>query len=209
MGGSLPCVPVLRKLGTKIWDPCAAIFAIGVEGISKPMNLGSLLRSSHAFGASFFFAIQPAFNAREVKLSDTSDAAGHLPLYTYDSVDELKLPRGCRLVGVELVDEAVALPSFRHPQAAAYVLGPEKGELSAALTARCDHLVQIPTSFCVNVGVAGAIVMYDRMISLGRFAERPVRAGGQGPRTKTKGPTHPERFPHTPMARGNQGRRGR
>jgi hypothetical protein len=30
----------------------------------------------------------------------------------------------------------------------------------------------------VNVSIAGAIVMYDRMISLGRFAERPVRAGG-------------------------------
>ncbi|MEE8144119.1 MAG: TrmH family RNA methyltransferase, partial [Kiloniellales bacterium] len=30
-------------------------FAIGVEGISKPMNLGNLLRSAHAFGASFFF----------------------------------------------------------------------------------------------------------------------------------------------------------
>src|SRR3546814_8737917 len=30
-------------------------FAIGAEGISKPMNLGSLMRSAHAFGASFFF----------------------------------------------------------------------------------------------------------------------------------------------------------
>ena len=26
--------------------------------------------------------------------------------------------------------------------------------------------------------LAGALVMYDRMISLGRFAERPVRTGG-------------------------------
>jgi hypothetical protein len=32
--------------------------------------------------------------------------------------------------------------------------------------------------FCVNVGVAGAIVMYDRLISMGRFAPRPVSAGG-------------------------------
>ena len=39
-------------------------FAIGVEGISKPMNLGNLLRSAHAFGASFFFTIAPVFNAR-------------------------------------------------------------------------------------------------------------------------------------------------
>ena len=32
-------------------------FAIGVEGISKPVNLGNLPRSAHAFGASFVFTI--------------------------------------------------------------------------------------------------------------------------------------------------------
>jgi tRNA G18 (ribose-2'-O)-methylase SpoU len=149
-------------------------FAIGAERISKPMNLGALMRSAHAFGASFFFTIQPAFNAQEVKLSDTSDAAKHLPLYTFDSVEELLLPRGCALVGVELTEDAVELPSFFHPQAAAYVLGPERGSLSPELQARCDHLVKIPTKFCVNVGTAGAIVMYDRLISQGRFARRAV-----------------------------------
>jgi hypothetical protein len=54
------------------------------------------------------------------------------------------------------------------------VLGPERGELSPALAARCDHLIKIPTKFSVNVGIAGAIVMYDRMISRGRFADRPL-----------------------------------
>jgi hypothetical protein len=34
-------------------------------------------------------------------------------------------------------------------------------------------------SFCVNVGVAAAIIMYDRTISRGRFPERPVSAGGE------------------------------
>ena len=43
---------------------------------------------------------------------------------------------------------------------------------------RCDHVVRIPTRFCINLAVAGAIVMYDRMLSLGRFAARPVRSGG-------------------------------
>lgn len=149
-------------------------FGMGAEAISKPMNLGSLLRSAHAFGARFFFSIDPAFQARQVRLSDTSDAARHLPLYTYDKVGDLMLPRGCQLVGVELTEDAVELPSFRHPAAAAYVLGPERGSLSPALRDRCAFMVKIPTRFCVNVGTAGAIVMYDRMISLGRFARRPV-----------------------------------
>ena len=149
-------------------------FAIGVERISKPMNLGNLLRSAHAFGASFFFTVEPAFDAKAVRVSDTSDAAKHLPLYTYASVEELTLPRGCQLVGVELTDDAVELPSFRHPACAAYVLGPERGSLSPELTARRDFVVKIPTRFCVNVGIAGAVVMYDRLIAAGRFARRPV-----------------------------------
>lgn len=149
-------------------------FAIGAEGISKPMNLGALMRSAHAFGASFFFTVAATFDAHEVKQADTSDAARHLPLYTYDAVEALTLPRGCALVGVELTEDAVELPSFYHPQAAAYVLGRERGSLSPALQARCDYLVKIPTKFCINVGTAGAIVMYDRLISQGRFARRAL-----------------------------------
>jgi len=79
---------------------------------------------------------------------------------------------------VEFREDAVDLPSFRHPRCAAYVLGPERGSLSPALAACCDHLVKIPTRLCVNLSVAGAIVMYDRMLTLGRFAERPVAPGG-------------------------------
>ena len=152
-------------------------FAVGAEGLSKAMNLGTLVRTAHAFGASFVFMVGAAYPAGAAK-SDTSRAEAQLPIFSYPTPDALELPRNCRLVGVELVEDAVALPSFRHPQAAAYVLGPERGSLSPAMQARCDHVVRIPTQFCVNLGVAAAIVMYDRMLSMGRFAERPVGAGG-------------------------------
>jgi tRNA G18 (ribose-2'-O)-methylase SpoU len=84
------------------------------------------------------------------------------------------LPKGCSLVGVEILDAAQDLPSFPHPLRAAYVLGPERGALSPDLAARCQHLVRIPAAFSLNVATAGAIVMYDRLRSLGRFASRPV-----------------------------------
>lgn len=32
-------------------------FGIGVEGISKSMNVGNLIHSAHAFGASFVFTV--------------------------------------------------------------------------------------------------------------------------------------------------------
>ena len=152
-------------------------FGIGVEGISKEMNLGNLFRSAHGFDASFVFTVNAAFNPKRAR-SDTSDTPGQVPLYQYDNAEALSLPHGCRLVGVELLDEAEGLPSFRHPRQAAYVLGPERGSLSPALVERCEFIVRIPTKFCINVATAGAIIMYDRLISLGRFARRPVSPGG-------------------------------
>lgn len=152
-------------------------FGIGVEGVSKQANVGSLFRSAHAFGASFVFTVAADYT-RQRSGADTSDAAGQVPFYAYPSVAALDLPRGCKLVGVELIDGAIELPSFHHPAQAAYVMGRERGSLTPEMLARCDHVIKIPTRFCVNLGIAGAIVMYDRVLSLGRFAPRPVRSGG-------------------------------
>ncbi|MFM8801641.1 MAG: RNA methyltransferase [Tagaea sp.] len=153
-------------------------FGIGVEGISKPMNLGALARTAHAFGASFAFTVAAAFDRREANRADTSDSAASIPIYDWPTLADLRLPVGCALVGIELTPDAIDLPSFRHPRAAAYILGPERGSLSAEATALCEFVVKIPTKFCVNVALAGGLVMYDRVLSLGRHAPRPVGAGG-------------------------------
>lgn len=153
-------------------------FGIGVEGISKQMNVGAIMRTAHAFDASFVFTIDAVYAKGEGGRSDTSDAPAHLPLHEYETLDDFRLPRGCELVGIELIEDSADLPSFRHPRQAAYVLGPERGSLSPALVERCDHVVKIPTRFCVNVGVAAAIVMYDRVLTLGRYPPRPMTPGG-------------------------------
>ena len=142
------------------------------------MNVGAIMRTANAFGASFVFTIDAVYAEREGGRSDTSDAQEHLPLHEYATLDDFRLPRGCALVGIELIEDSVDLPSFRHPRQAAYVLGPERGALSPALVARCDHVAKIPTRFCVNVGLAAAIVMYDRVLTLGRFPARPLVPGG-------------------------------
>lgn len=153
-------------------------FGVGAQGISKGANLGSLVRTTHAFGGQFFFTLETEMDLQGVRASDTSDAFDHLPFYNFKGVSDLMLPQGCQLVGIELVPDAIELPSFRHPTRAAYILGPEMGMLSPEAQERCDHIIKIPMKFCVNVGVAGALVLYDRLISMGRFADRPVAAGG-------------------------------
>lgn len=147
-------------------------FGVGAERISKAMNLGAVLRTAHAFGASFCFSVGARHGVREIALSDTAKSSVHIPYYEWASADEMRLPKGCLLIGVELDPHAADLPRFVHPLNAAYILGPEKGDLSEEARARCAALVRIPTKFCVNLSVAAALVMYDRMLALGGFPAR-------------------------------------
>ena len=153
-------------------------FGVGVEGISKSYNLGAVLRTANAFGASFAFTIGATNKALEIRRTDTSRSDLHMPFYEWETAEDLILPRGCQLVGVELTEDAIDLPSFRHPTNCAYILGPEKGSLSDELQSRCDHLVKIPTKFCINVSLAAALALYDRTIMMGGYPDRPVKVGG-------------------------------
>jgi len=161
-------------------------FGIGVEGVNKGANVGALMRTAHAFGAAFVFTVAADIRKKDVRAADTAGTAESVPFHKFEDLSAFQLPAECRLVGIEITDEAVELPSFRHPRNAAYILGAERLGLSEGMIARCDHVVKIPTKFSTNLAVAGALVMYDRLLSLGRFAERPLMPGG---------PTE-ERAPH-------------
>ena len=76
-------------------------FAIGVERISKALNIGNLFRSAHAFGASFVFTIDAQYKRHEGSRSDTSDTLGQLPFYSFPNLTSMILPEACSIVGVE------------------------------------------------------------------------------------------------------------
>lgn len=152
--------------------------ALGVENVSKARNAGAVIRTAHAFDAAFAFTVGETLSRREIAHADTSKAIEQIPLYMFASPRELALPEGCQLVGIELTDDAVVLPSFRHPRQAAYILGAERMGLSEETQDLCHHIIKIPTRFSLNLAVAGALVMYDRLQSMDRFAPRPTMPGG-------------------------------
>jgi tRNA G18 (ribose-2'-O)-methylase SpoU len=152
-------------------------FGVGVDGLSKAMNLGNLSRIANAFGASFFFTVHSQHKLSDAQ-SDTSRAQQAMPYYRFSDSGELRLPLDCTLVAVEITEDAVELPRFRHPQRAAYVFGAERLSLSAEMLQRAAFVVKIPMKFSINVGMAGAIVLYDRLISLGGYPPRPLTPGG-------------------------------
>jgi len=176
-------------------------FGIGIDGAAKAGNMGNLVRTAHSFGAAFVFALNPMRDHRDKAITsdfaDTARTHTQLPFYEAAALHDLPYPVGARIIAVELSEDAVDLPSFRHPQQAVYVLGAEWHGVSPEVMERADQVVKIPTKFSLNVATAGAIVMYDRMRLLGGFAERPVMTG-QKPRAK---PAHVQGNPKARKAK--------
>lgn len=144
-------------------------FAIGIENVKTPMNVGTLWRSAHLLGAQYIFTIGRRYKRQA---SDTTKAWRSLPLFHYDTFEDMYrvIPHDCRLVGVELDERAVALPEYQHPERCIYLLGAEDNGLTKATLNRCHNLVQLPGWASMNVAAAGTVVLYDRVAKTKRAA---------------------------------------
>jgi tRNA G18 (ribose-2'-O)-methylase SpoU len=58
-------------------------FGIGVEGVSKAMNVGTLFRTAHAFDAAFVFTVRAQYDRRKGSQADTSDTPRSVPTYHF------------------------------------------------------------------------------------------------------------------------------
>lgn len=138
-------------------------FGIGIANAKRETNVGTLWRSAHNFGASFIFTVGQRYRRQA---SDTTKAWRSIPLFNFESIDDLRrhVPYDAQLIGVELDAGAIHLHAFRHPQRCVYVLGAEDHGLSVEQRAACHSLVFIPgAAHCLNVAAAGTVVLYDRV----------------------------------------------
>jgi len=135
---------------------------IGVVHGKSSVNIGTLWRSAHGFGADFIFTVGRRYSYQP---SDVTKAPRSVPLFNFQDADDLvaHLPLECFLVGVELSVLALPLPEFAHPERACYLLGAEDHGLPMGIMRRCHTVVFIPgASACLNVSSAGTVVLYDR-----------------------------------------------
>lgn len=139
-------------------------FGIGILNGKTPENLGVLWRSAQNLGASFIFTIG---NRYAKQACDTHNAVKSMPYFHYENFETFykNLPKGARLVGVELTDDAQPLETFNHPRRCVYLLGAEDHGLSNAAIEKSHFLVKFNSQLSLNVSVAGSIVMYDRGIN--------------------------------------------
>lgn len=136
-------------------------FGIGIYMPKTSENIGTLWRSAHNFGASFIFTIGSRCIARQP--SDTTMASHSIPFYSYPDLKSFILPSDCFLVGIEQHAKSVSIKKHIHHERACYILGSEDNGLPEEVIEHCTGgIIHIDTPRCLNVAVAGSIVMYDR-----------------------------------------------
>lgn len=169
-------------------------FGIGCYQPKTSTNLGTLWRSCLEFNAGFMFTVaarcfmesdrhEPQERIEKLasfagQPSNTTKADRHIPLFVWPELKDMTLPTGAMLVGIEQSDRSTPLESFTHPEQAVYILGAEDRGLSEEVQDYCTGgIVHISTHRCLNVAVAGSIVMYDRALKKHRHERKTIYAG--------------------------------
>jgi len=137
------------------------MFGIGIENAKFNVNLGTLMRSAFNFNANFVFTIGNRYKRVH---ADTPHTTRHIPYFNFKSIDDLVQHCDIPIIGVEISDKSKSLLNFVHPRKCMYLLGAEDRGLSPEMVKKCKYIVSIPTNQCLNVSVAGGIIMYDRLL---------------------------------------------
>jgi RNA methyltransferase, TrmH family len=144
----------------------AAALVVAVAGVQDPGNLGTILRSAEAFGATGVLLGEntvSAYNSKVVRAS--AGSIFRIPLLRQELMSALRSlrERGLRLLatsshkGNPLKDAGLTSPL-------ALLVGSEGAGLAREIVAQVDEVVAIPHSPRVeslNAGVAASIALYE------------------------------------------------
>lgn len=132
---------------------------IGLDHAKTPVNVGAVLRAAHVFGCA-----SVAISGGRYKRAATDVYATYreIPLIQTDDLHAV-IPYDCVPVAVELVDTAVSLVDYKHPERAFYVFGAEDNTLGKRVLGWCRDVVYIPTNGCLNLAACVNVVLYDRL----------------------------------------------
>ena len=137
------------------------------DGISDPGNLGTIIRTLVASGASGLILGQGSVDLYNPKtIRSTMASVFNLPVYNAgDTATVLKMlkNKGYKIIGTRM-EEAVLYTEEDFTQPAVVVMGNEARGMSQQVMELCDGFVKIPIEGKIeslNVGVAAAIIAYE------------------------------------------------
>jgi len=143
--------------------------SLAAWNISKEHNVGSLVRTAHAVGASEVVLVgSRVWNVEAARTAELYTEVVHLPGDAQAFLDRVAARRS-NLVAVELDPRAVSLFDATYPERPCFLLGAELGGVPPELLDAANLIVQIPQWGLVpslNLAVAGSIVVYDYLSKL-------------------------------------------
>src|SRR3954453_12300646 len=138
-----------------------------LDGVEDPHNLGAIVRTAHAAGASsIIIPERRAAGVTDVVAQAAAGAPGHLPVARVVNInralEELK-ERGFWIYGLdERGEDSYDHVDYGSPTA--FVLGGEGKGLHEQVRKHCDLLVRIPMAgkiSSLNVSVAAGVVLFE------------------------------------------------
>ncbi len=138
--------------------PARGFAAIGLHQPKTPTNVGSVLRAAGCYGASMVAASGRRYRG---SATDTQKAYRHLPLLQCEDLHDV-IPFDCVPVAVDLIEGAIPLHKYVHPERAFYIFGPEDGTLGKQITGWCRDVIYVPTNYCMNLAATVNVILYDR-----------------------------------------------
>lgn len=135
---------------------------IGLTDPKSPTNVGAVMRAAGCYQANEVRYTGVRY-ARAAKFhTDTKDASRKIPLNAAESLIDNILPEQ-QVICVDLVEGAISLPDFEHPENALYIFGPEDGTIAQDVIDRADAVVYVPTVGCMNLAASVNVLLYDRL----------------------------------------------
>lgn len=173
--GILAVLPLMEDSIEDLVSGRAPLVAV-CHGIGDPGNLGTIIRSADAFGASGILTGSGSADVYNPKtLRSSMGSVFHLPIVNFDDVAvglrRLK-EKGINLLATSLgassdfKDEDLTGPT-------AVVFGGEGAGLPEEIIRGCDRAVMIPmkgSAESLNVGVAASVILYEAMRQRGEDA---------------------------------------
>ena len=148
-------------------DAAAGELIVVLDGVEDPHNLGAIVRTAHAAGASsIIIPERRAAGVTDVVAKAAAGALEHLPIARVTNInralEELK-DRGFWIYGLDERGHD-SYDSVDYGSPAAFVLGGEGKGLHEQVRKHCDLLVRIPMAgkiSSLNVSVAAGVVLFE------------------------------------------------
>lgn len=164
--GILAVCPFINKPPEELLDIPDKGFYVALDRVSDPGNVGTLIRSAHAFNASGIFLSKDCadvYNPKTVRA--TAGSIFHVPLSRNASIETVI--NKCRALKIKVLalqqESQKPLSSIKFDSPVLILIGSETG-LDENLRNLADETTFIPMpgkSESLNLSVAGSIAMYE------------------------------------------------